>query len=78
MGAGDQITLSTFSAEQLAEEAFGEELAGPTLELTVVGVGPDLDGALKRAYDAIGAVQFNGMSYRKDIGFRALKKPVNR
>lgn len=41
MGAsvGDRVTLSTFTAEQLAEEAFGEEMAGPTLELTVVGVG---------------------------------------
>lgn len=39
VGVGDKVTLSTFSAEQLAEEAFGEELAGPTLELEVVGVG---------------------------------------
>ena len=46
--------------------------------LNVIGVGSDLDGALKRAYETIGTVQFEGMSYRKDIGFRALKKPVSR
>ena len=36
---GDTISLPTFSAEQLAEQRFGEELAGPTLDVTVVGVG---------------------------------------
>ena len=46
--------------------------------LNVVGVGPDLEGALKRAYEAVGAIHFDGMAYRKDIGFRALKKPVVR
>ncbi|MBI3330825.1 MAG: phosphoribosylamine--glycine ligase, partial [Candidatus Omnitrophica bacterium] len=46
--------------------------------LNIVATGPDLEGALKRAYDAIGAIRFEGMVYRKDIGFRALKKPVTR
>ncbi len=44
--------------------------------LNVVATGPDLEQALKRAYEAIGPVQFDGMVYRKDIGYRALKKPV--
>jgi len=44
--------------------------------LNVVGIGPDLEGALKRAYDAAGAISFDGMVYRKDIGFRALKRPA--
>ncbi len=44
--------------------------------LNVIGMGADLETALKRAYDAIGQIQFDGMIYRKDIGFRALKKPV--
>jgi len=35
---GDTISLSTFSAEQLAEQRFGEELVGPTLDLTIVGI----------------------------------------
>ncbi len=46
--------------------------------LNIVGVGADLEGALKRAYEAIGSIQFDGMVCRKDIGFRALKKPVTR
>ncbi len=44
--------------------------------LNVVGTGQDLEAALKCAYEAIGPVSFEGMTYRKDIGFRALKKPV--
>ncbi len=44
--------------------------------LNIIGRGPDLESALKRAYDAIGPVQFDGMIYRKDIGFRALKRPA--
>jgi phosphoribosylamine--glycine ligase len=46
--------------------------------LNVVGVGPDLEAALKRAYDAIGGITYDGMYYRKDIGHRALKKPVTK
>ena len=46
--------------------------------LNVVGVGADVDEAVKRVYDAVGAIGFDGMQYRKDIGFRALKKPVSR
>jgi len=44
--------------------------------LNVVGVGADLEAALKVVYDALGGIRFDGMLYRKDIGFRALKKPV--
>lgn len=39
VSVGDRIHLSTFSVDQLAEQRFDEELAGPPLELTVVGVG---------------------------------------
>ena len=44
--------------------------------LNVVGRGQTLEEALKRAYEAIGELGFDGMQYRKDIGHRALKKPV--
>ena len=44
--------------------------------LNVIGLGADIDEALKRAYEAIGTIHFDGMVYRKDIGFRALKKPA--
>ena len=44
--------------------------------LNVVGRGADFGTALQRAYDAIGLIHFEGMGFRKDIGFRALKKPA--
>ncbi len=44
--------------------------------LNVVGIGLDLETALKRAYDACGAITFQGAHYRKDIGHRAIKKPA--
>jgi len=41
--------------------------------LNIVGTGPDLGTAAKRAYAAIGKIGFDGVHYRKDIGARALK-----
>ena len=46
--------------------------------LNIVGQGADLEEALKHAYDAIATISFEGMQYRKDIGFRALKKAVTK
>ena len=46
--------------------------------LNIVGLGPDLESALKTTYEAIGEISFEGMTYRKDIGYRALKKPVTK
>ena len=45
--------------------------------LNVIALAADLDGAVKKAYEAIDRLSFEGMSYRKDIAWRALKKPVN-
>ncbi len=38
--------------------------------LNVVGQGPDLDSALRRAYRACAAIQFEGKFHRSDIGRR--------
>lgn len=38
--------------------------------LTVCALGDGLDDAARRAYEAIGAISFEGMQYRKDIGKR--------
>jgi len=46
--------------------------------LNVVARETDIEQAVKKAYDAIEAIAFDGMLYRKDIAWRALKKPVNR
>ena len=41
--------------------------------LGVTARGADLDSALRRAYEAVGKIGFEGMHYRKDIAARALK-----
>jgi len=42
--------------------------------LGVTGIGTDLTDALRRAYDGVRAVVFEGASYRSDIGYRALER----
>jgi phosphoribosylamine--glycine ligase len=42
--------------------------------LCVVGLGDSVKVAQKQAYAALGQIQFEGMQYRKDIGWRATKK----
>jgi phosphoribosylamine---glycine ligase len=41
--------------------------------LCVVGLADTVRGAQQKAYEAISHIQFDGMQYRKDIGYRALK-----
>ncbi|HSG99166.1 MAG TPA: phosphoribosylamine--glycine ligase [candidate division Zixibacteria bacterium] len=40
--------------------------------LTVTGVGKDLKEALERAYNVVKRISFDGMQYRRDIGYRGL------
>jgi phosphoribosylamine--glycine ligase len=42
--------------------------------LGVTATGPNLEAALRSAYDAMGRISFEGMVYRRDIGHRALNK----
>ena len=41
--------------------------------LCVVGLADTVRGAQQKAYDAIEKIRFDGMQYRKDIGYRAIK-----
>ncbi len=41
--------------------------------MCVVGLADTVRGAQQKAYDAISQIQFDGMQYRKDIGYRAIK-----
>jgi phosphoribosylamine--glycine ligase len=41
--------------------------------LGVTGLGNSIRNAVARAYEAVGKINFAGMHYRKDIGYRALK-----
>jgi phosphoribosylamine--glycine ligase len=42
--------------------------------LGVTALGANLESAIARAYEAIGRIQFEGMTYRRDIGARALAR----
>jgi phosphoribosylamine---glycine ligase len=42
--------------------------------LCATALGADVADAQKRAYNLVACVAFDGMQYRKDIGYRALKK----
>ncbi|WP_114638932.1 phosphoribosylamine--glycine ligase [Polynucleobacter necessarius] len=41
--------------------------------MCVVGLADTVRGAQQKAYDAINQIHFDGMQYRKDIGYRAIK-----
>lgn len=41
--------------------------------LTVTALAPDLRSAIKKAYDSVRLVHFEGAHYRKDIGMKGLK-----
>jgi phosphoribosylamine--glycine ligase len=42
--------------------------------LGITSLADDIPGAIKRAYEAVDKIDFEGMHYRKDIGARALKR----
>jgi phosphoribosylamine--glycine ligase len=42
--------------------------------LGVVGMGEDIPSAIRRSYEAVGKIRFEGMHYRRDIGGRALAR----
>ena len=44
--------------------------------LCVVGLGDGVKVAQKHAYQAIDQICFEGMQFRRDIGWRALKRPA--
>jgi len=46
--------------------------------LGVVGVDNSLESALKRAYGMVKKVRFEGATFRRDIGFRALEKKTGK
>ncbi|MFM8245839.1 MAG: phosphoribosylamine--glycine ligase [Burkholderiaceae bacterium] len=59
----------------------GTALDGSTLKTTggrvlcVVGLGDSVRVAQKHAYEAFEKIRFDGMQFRQDIGWRALKRP---
>src|SRR6185295_20212550 len=77
---GDEITGLPVAAEDCRVFHAGTRLedrrvltSGGRI-LCVTALGGSLRMARARAYEAAGAIRFEGMQYRKDIGHRALKK----
>ena len=64
----DQIT---FHAGTKLED--GKMLTSGGRVMCVVGLADTVRGAQQKAYDVIDQIQFDGMQYRKDIGYRAIK-----
>jgi phosphoribosylamine--glycine ligase len=55
-------------------EKEGKIVTGGGRVFGVTGVGPSLREARERAYEALGKVEFAGMQYRHDIGWRGLAR----
>jgi phosphoribosylamine--glycine ligase len=69
MDTEDQIT---FHAGTKLED--GKLLTSGGRVMCVVGLADTVRGAQQKAYEAIDKIQFDGMQYRKDIGYRAIKQ----
>ena len=79
---GDEITVLPKPTEDCRVFHAGTKLDGERLVtnggrvLCVTALGGSLRMARTRAYEAAGAIRFDGMQYRKDIGHRALRDPA--
>src|SRR5262245_13245343 len=76
---GDAITGIPPATEDCHVFHAGTELAGGKLVtsggrvLCVTGLGDSVKMAQKRAYEAVAAISFDGVQYRRDIGHRAIE-----
>ena len=77
--AGDVITgIPTDTEDQITFHAGtklqdGKLLTSGGRVMCVVGLADTVRGAQQKAYDTINHIRFDGMQYRKDIGYRAIK-----
>jgi phosphoribosylamine-glycine ligase len=46
--------------------------------LCAVGLGVDVRSAQRQAYDLVGAIHWNLVQYRRDIGYRAIEREADR
>ncbi len=68
-GMPDTVTFHAGTARQ-----DGRTVTAGGRVLGVTALAGDLPSAIARAYEAVGYIHFEGMQYRKDIGYRALKR----
>jgi phosphoribosylamine--glycine ligase len=78
---GDAISGIPAAADDCRVFHAGTHLEGKNLltsggrVLCVTALGDSVRIARSRAYEVVDRIRFEGMQYRKDIGYRALKKP---
>ena len=79
--AGDAITgIPTETPESVTFHAGTRLVDGKLVTaggrvLCVVGMGDSVRMAQKQAYDAVEQIRFDGAQFRRDIGWRAIKRP---
>jgi phosphoribosylamine--glycine ligase len=77
--SGDVITgIPTDTDDQITFHAGtklqdGKVITSGGRVLCVVGLADTVKGAQQKAYEAISKIQFDGIQFRKDIGYRAIK-----
>lgn len=79
---GDNIKIDTLPKTSFLYHAGTESKNGNIITsggrvLAITGMSETLDGALKCAYEGVSKISFEGMQYRKDIGYRFLNIPAN-
>ncbi|MBU0580285.1 MAG: phosphoribosylamine--glycine ligase [Candidatus Margulisbacteria bacterium] len=67
----DLPDVVVFHAGTKLEEGVVKTSGGRVLGVT--GLGSDIKAAIKKAYNAVNKIQFDGIYFRKDIGKKALK-----
>lgn len=76
---GAQITMLPAESESLhvfhagTQSVDGQTVVSGGRVLCVVGLGDTVKEAAAKAYDGVKHVHFDGMQYRSDIGYRAMK-----
>jgi phosphoribosylamine--glycine ligase len=77
---GDPITINDTTAQVFHAGtrigARGLETSGGRV-LGVTDSGPDLESAIRNAYEGVAKIHFEGMHYRRDIGGKGLKRWYN-
>ena len=73
LGAAAQIPGVEVFHSGTAEDG-GQIVTSGGRVLGVTAAGDSLEQALRRAYDAMAQIKFDGIYYRRDIGHRALRK----
>ena len=68
----DWTDVIVYHAATKREEGEIRTVGGRVLGVTALGA--NLESAIARAYEAIGRIQFDGMTCRRDIGARALAR----